>query len=252
MNPPSAWLESAPLVIAHRGASLAAPENTLAAFEQALRMGADAIELDVKLTRDRQVVCFHDRTLARTTGAPGRPGAWTLAGLRSLDAGAWMSEAFRGERIPTLSEALELVGRRALVNIELTDYWANQCELVEEVTAVVRRHSAEPIVLLSSFQSSALVAAEQRAPGVPRAHLSGPTWLATRDRLALRRPTLQAVHPHETLASPERIASAHRAGRRVHVYTVDESDSMVRLWSLGIDGLITNAPDVALKTREAA
>jgi glycerophosphoryl diester phosphodiesterase len=246
----SDWSDAAPLVIAHRGASFVAPENTLLAFEQASRLGADAIELDAKRSRDGEVVCFHDRTLRRTAGADGTPGSRTLAELRSYDVGRWMGEAVSGQRIPTLSEVLESVGRRLLVNIELTDYWADQPRLAEAVVKIVHRHSLEQRVLLSSFQSSALVAAEAWAPEMPRARLVGPTWLAWRDRFSLRRAGVQAEHPHESLALPERIAAIRRAGKRVHVYTVDDPQAMKRLWSWGVDGLITDLPDVAHQMRE--
>jgi glycerophosphoryl diester phosphodiesterase len=250
MNATSEWFDAAPLVIAHRGASAVAPENTLAAFEQAMALGAEAIELDAKRTRDGEVVCFHDRTLLRTTGVPGTPGSRSLAGLRTLDAGSWKGEAFAGQRIPTLSEVLEAVGHRLLVNIELTDYWADQSGLAKAAVEVVRRHRLERRVLFSSFQSSALVATEGRAPEIPRAHLVGPTWLATRDRFSLRRAAVQAEHLHESLALPGRIVSNHRAGRRVHVYTVDDGEAMKRLWRAGVDGLITDLPDVARRVRE--
>lgn len=249
MTPPSEWLDAAPLVIAHRGASAIAPENTLPAFEEAVRRGAEAVELDAKRSRDGVVVCFHDRTLFRTTGEAGAVGSKPLAELRKLDAGAWKGPAFRGIGIPTLSEVFESVGRRLLVNIELTDYWGDQVRLVEAVLTVVREHGLANRVLLSSFQSKALVAAEARAPEVARAHLVGPTWLAYRDRLALRRARVHAVHPHESLALPARIESIHRAGKRVHVYTVDDPERMTRLWDSGVDGLITDVPEHALAAR---
>ena len=251
MNATSDWFDAATLVIAHRGASAAAPENTLLAFELAVQLGAEAIELDAKRTRDGEVVCFHDRTLLRTTGAAGTPGSRTLAELRTYDAGAWKGEAFAGLRVPTLSEVMEAVGRRLLVNIELTDYWADQPRLAEAVAGIVRRHRQERRVLVSSFQSSALAAVEARAPEVARAHLVGPTWLATRDRFSRRRAEVQAEHLHESLALPARLAANQRAGKRVHVYTVDDPPAMRRLWGWGVDGLITDVPDVARQVREA-
>jgi glycerophosphoryl diester phosphodiesterase len=246
----SDWLQAAPLVIAHRGASFLAPENTGAAFELARRLGADAIELDAKRTLDGHVVCFHDRTLERTTGASGSVGRSTLAALRYLDAGSWKGEAFAGERIPTLAEVLDLAKGSLLVNVELTDYWGDQAKLVEQAAAVVSRGAAEARVLFSSFQSGALVAAQRLAPHIPRAHLVGPTWLAYRDRLVWRRADVQAVHPHASLARADRIAAAHRAGRRVHVYTVNDSEGMARLWEMGVDGLISDLPDVARMARD--
>lgn len=249
MNGPSEWLDAAPLVIAHRGASAVAPENTLEAFELAADLGAEAIELDAKLTADGEAVAFHDRTLARTTGARGTPGGRTLSELRALEVGAWKAEAYRGVRIPTLSEILEAVGRRLLINIELSDYWSRQGRLVERVVAIVRRHRLERRVLFSSFQSSALVGAQRLAPEIACGHLVGPTWLAYRDRLALRRAEVQAEHPHESLALPEKIASIHKAGKRVHVYTVDDPEVMRRMWQWGVDGLITDLPDLARRAR---
>jgi glycerophosphoryl diester phosphodiesterase len=251
MPPTSEWLAAAPLVIAHRGASVVAPENTMAAFEAAVRLGAEAIELDAKLSRDDQVVCFHDRTLARTTGAKGAPGGLLLQELRALDAGAWKDESFRGARIPTLAEVLESVGGRALVNIELTDYWSDQPRLVAAAVADVRRHGLGRRVLFSSFQSRALVAAEALAPDIPRAHLIGPTPLAYRDRFALRRASLHAFHLHVSLAGSRRITSIHDSGRRVHIYTVDEPEEMRRLWGEGVDGIFTDLPDQARRARES-
>jgi len=247
----SDWLQAAPLVIAHRGASVAAPENTLAAFEQAVQLGAEAIELDAKRTRDGQVVCFHDRSLVRTAGVSGAVADRTLAELRRLDVGAWKDERFRSERIPTLAEVFEAVGRRVLVNVELTDYWWDQRRLAEAAVAVVKQQGLEARVLFSSFQSSALVAAASQAPEIARAHLVGPTWLATRDRFSLRRAAVQAEHPHESLVRPDRVERAHRCGRRLHVYTVDDAETMKTLWRWGVDGLITDVPEVARRTREA-
>jgi glycerophosphoryl diester phosphodiesterase len=172
--------------------------------------------------------------------------------LLTYDVGAWKGGAFGGQRVPTLSEVLEAVGRRILVNIELTDYWADQPRLAEAVVGIVRSHRLERRILVSSFQSSALVAAEARAPEIARAHLVGPTWLATRDRFSLRRAEVQAKHLHESLALPERIAATQRAGKRVHVYTVDDPQAMRRLWGWGVDGVITDLPDVARRVREAA
>jgi glycerophosphoryl diester phosphodiesterase len=248
----SEWLVAAPLVIAHRGASVVAPENTLAAFEAAVRLQAEAIELDAKLSRDGQVVCFHDRTLERTTGAKGTPGSLDLQELRALDAGAWKGEPFQGERIPTLAEVLDAVGGRALVNIELSDYWGDQAKLVAAALADVRRQGLDRRILFSSFQSRALVAAEALAPAIARAHLTGPTPLAYRDRFALRRASLHAFHLHVSEARSRRIASIHDSGRRVHVYTVDEPEALRRLWRDGVDGIITDLPDLARQAREEA
>ena len=111
-----------PVIFAHRGAAVYAPENTLAAFELALTQGADAIELDVKLSAEGCAVVIHDDTVDRTTNGAGRVKNLTLADLRSLDAGSAFSEKYSGEKIPLLEEVFEAVGGRALINVELTNY----------------------------------------------------------------------------------------------------------------------------------
>ncbi len=249
VNRPSMWLSAAPLVIAHRGASAVAPENTLPGFARAVDLGADAVELDAKLTLDGQVVAFHDRTLVRTTGAEGSIGSWPLTELRTLDAGAWKSEAFRGVRIPTLSEVFETLDYRLLVNVELSDYWGAMVPLVEQVVRIVGEHRMTDRVLLSSFDSGALAAAQRMAPEIARGHLFGPTPLAYRDLLRPKVPVM-ALHPHESRVRPNRIAAAHRSHRRVHVYTVLDEARMRTLWSWGVDGLITDLPDLARRTRD--
>lgn len=246
----SEWLVSAPLVIAHRGASAVAPENTLAGFERAVDLGAEAIELDAKHTLDGVVVALHDQTLARTTGAPGRPGDYAWVDLRRLDAGSWMGTAFAGTPIPSLDEVLEAVGRRVLVNIELTEYQTDQKRLVSLVVAAVRSHALTGRVLFSSFQSSALREAERWAPEIPRARLLGPTWLGFRDRVPQPRSAIAAEHPHVSIVSRSRIQKAHQGGRRVHVFTVNDPVEMNQLWSMGADGLITDVPDVCRRSRD--
>ncbi|MBU0511232.1 MAG: glycerophosphodiester phosphodiesterase, partial [Chloroflexi bacterium] len=111
-----------PAIFAHRGASAYAPENTLAAFDLAIRQNADAIELDAKLSADGHVVIIHDQTVDRTTDGTGRVSDLQLAALQELDAGCTYDEAFRHERIPTLGEVFDAVGRKILINVELTNY----------------------------------------------------------------------------------------------------------------------------------
>jgi len=111
-----------PAVIGHRGASAAAPENTLAAFNLAVLLGADAVELDAKLSKDDVPVVMHDPTVDRTTDGRGRVADLTLADLKKLDAGSWKDAKYTGERAPTLAEVFEAVGSRLWINVELTNY----------------------------------------------------------------------------------------------------------------------------------
>src|SRR5512138_572189 len=163
---------SQPVIFAHRGASAHAPENTLSAFELALAQQADAIELDAKLTADGQVVVIHDPTVDRTTGGHGRVKDLSLAQLRSLEAGSFFSEKYRGEKIPTLEEVFEAVGKRMFINVELTNYNSPRDQLVEMVCMQVKKFSLQKRVLFSSFFSSNLSEAHAYLPGVPRGLLA--------------------------------------------------------------------------------
>lgn len=248
MPTPSDWFREAPLVIAHRGASYHAPENTMPAFQLALEQGADGIELDAKVTADGHVIALHDPTLERTTDGHGRPGDWTLERLKALDAGAWMGRVFRGTPIPTLEEILESLAGRLLINIELTNYRTPGDGLVERVVDIVRRRGLQGRVLLSSFYRGNLAAAKRLAPEIPVGHLTGPTRLAAIDWLRGSPVTPEAVHVHTSFAMAWAIRRWRGRGRRVLVYTVDRPEAMRRLVRLGVDGIITNNPALARQT----
>ena len=155
-----------PLIFAHRGACKVAPENTLPAFEAAVRLGADGVELDVQYSSDGGLVVFHNPTLDATTNGTGRVTAHTLDELRSLDAGSWFGPEFAGTRIPTLDEALDLLRGKALVNIELKVLYSLKSSLGADVVALVRRHGMADQVVLSSFNPFALRGARQAGPEI--------------------------------------------------------------------------------------
>ena len=126
-----------PVIFAHRGASRFAPENTLAAFNLAVIQGADAIELDAKLTADGQIVVFHNQTLERTTSAIGKIGEKTLSELKELDASVHFDKIYQNERIPTLEEVFEAVGQRIFISVKLTNYASPNDRLPEKVADLV-------------------------------------------------------------------------------------------------------------------
>jgi len=148
------WLspKRRPVIVAHRGSSGTAPENTLAAFRQAIDDGADAVELDIHLSKDGEVVVIHDPQLSRTTDGRGRVHRRTIAELRQLDAGRWFHKRFAGENIPTLSEVFEMLNGRLGVNIEIKGCRRRQTyDIVERCIRVVKNHRASKYVLISSF-----------------------------------------------------------------------------------------------------
>lgn len=235
-----------PTIYAHRGASAYAPENTLAAFQLALRQSADAVELDAKLSADGQVVVIHDQTVDRTTDGQGKVSQLTLRQLKELDAGSHFDASFRGEQIPTLEEVFEAVGRHTMINVELTNYASIFDSLPDEAVKQVRRHNLEKRVMFSSFNPRALLRARKLSPEIPIALLALPgpggswarSWLGC--LLAYR-----ALHPEVRDVTPQLVASVHKRGCLVNVYTVNQVETMDRLLSMQVDGIFTDDPVLA-------
>ena len=160
-----------PLVIAHRGDVVNAPENTLPAFLGAYELGADGVELDVRMTRDRQLVIFHDRTLRRTGGKRGLVSNATLEEVRTLDVGGWFSPEFRGERAPTLDEVFELLPPDYLINVEMKAVIDNMRFIAHRVAETVRRHGRWASTLVASFNPISLWELRKIEPRIMRAYI---------------------------------------------------------------------------------
>jgi glycerophosphoryl diester phosphodiesterase len=233
-----------PLNFAHRGASHAAPENTLAAFLLAVEMGADGVEFDVQLSKDGEVVVIHDFVLETTTDGRGAVRDHTLGELKALDAGSRFSAEFAAERIPTLQEVVDAVGDALLLNIELkTASWRDD-GLAAAVGRLIVDRGLEERVVVSSFSPLAVQWMRRHQPVVPRGLLYAPDspWFLRRPwaRLLLRP---DALHPYYTMVDEGMMAWARARGYHVNVWTVDEVDAMRELIELGADGIITNRPD---------
>ena len=242
-----------PTIFAHRGASAHAPENTLAAFELALAQGADGIELDAKLSADGHVVVIHDATVDRTTDGQGRVKDMSLAELRSLDAGGFFAEQYRREKVPTLEEVFEALGKRMFVNVELTNYNTPGDHLVESVCMLVKKCGLQKQVLFSSFFASNLSKARGLLPEVPRGLLAFNGLLGVWARsfgFAFGR--YQALHPNLKDVTPQQVQRVHRLKRRVHVWTVNTAEDMRRLFNWDVDGIFTDDPQLAVQVRGGA
>ena len=237
-------------IIAHRGASLYAPENTLPAFELAIQQSADAIELDVKLSLDQEVIVIHDQTVDRTTDGLGRVDRLPLGDILQLDAGASFGERFGGTRIPTLREVFETFGQQTLINIELTNYASPTDSLPARVVELVRQSAMEKRVLFSSFNPLALLRVGRLLPDVPRGLLalkgSGGAW--ARSWLGSLIPH-QALHLDKGDTTDRLILKTHKRSRRVYTYTVNQKDDMRNLFQMGVDGLFTDDPALAIEVR---
>lgn len=234
-----------PMFFAHRGASSHAPENTLAAFELAVRQfkyQPPAIELDAKLSADGQVFVFHDQTLERTSNGHGKTCACTLAQLKELDAGSYFDVDFAGEKIPTLDEVFETVGKKAFINVELTNYATPRDALNEKVAEVVQRHNLDQKIMFSSFSPGNLRKMARLLPQIPRGLLAlrGLAGAWARGWIGRLWVPHQALNPEIHDAVPHLVASAHRTGRRVNVYTANEAKDIQRLVQIGVDGIFTD------------
>ena len=249
---------SNPLNIAHRGASTAAPPNTLAAFEKAIELGADGIEFDVHLSADGVPMVIHDFTMDATTDGSGRVADMTLAQLKQLDAGSYFAPAFAGERIPTLEEVLEAAGSQLFLNIELKTTNLRDDGLEQAVIAQVERHRAGceqrlgNNVVISSFNPFSLRRVKKIAPHIPVGLLYAPGLPLPLGRawLAFLVPH-EARHPEHSMVDARYMAWARQRGYRVNTWTVDDPDEMRRLIGLGVDGIITNVPDVLCSVLES-
>jgi glycerophosphoryl diester phosphodiesterase len=246
----SFWNVNAPLVIAHRGASLVAPENTLIAFRTAAELGADAVELDAKLTADGHVVVHHDRTLDRTTDGTGPLSARTLEELQRLDAGSHLDTKYAGERIPTLKQVFQEIGDRLLINVELTNYAHPFDNLPEVVVQMAHEFDLMRRVLISSFNPIALIRIRRLAPEIALGLLvmaEQPAWLVTVFRSKI---PYQAYHPSFPMVHEQLIKHEHALGHRVNVWAVNDEDQIKDMLKLGVDGVITDAPDLAREVVE--
>jgi glycerophosphoryl diester phosphodiesterase len=227
--------------IGHRGAAGQAPENTLTSFRRALEIGVDAVELDVQLSADDELVVIHDEVLDRTTSGLGPVCARSWAELAQMDAGAWYGAAFRGERIPRLAEVLELVGDAALVNVEIKA--ARDLGRIEPLLLdLVRGAGAERRVVFSSFHPAALRTVRRLASWAAIAvlwdHRPAMDALAVAAELGAL-----TVNPGRRLVDAELVEAAHARDLGVWVWTVNEPSHMRRLLALGVDALFSDYPE---------
>lgn len=244
-----------PLNIGHRGASGEAPENTLAAFELALRQGADGVEFDVQLSSDGVPMVIHDARLDRTTSGRGRVCEHRASALRRLDAGSWFNRRFpsrarqryAGARIPLLSEVLAWVrAHKCLAFLEIKDAPAGtEDRLLEEIEEA----SVQSLVTVISFDRASLRRARQLDSRVALGLDTSRRLLAIRRAKSLG---AVAILPHWAIASRRFIGQAHQNSLRVFAWTVDQPRRMRRRILDGVDGLITNYPARLEEVRSSA
>jgi glycerophosphoryl diester phosphodiesterase len=226
------------LVLAHRGASAAAPENTLAAFRLAVEQGADFVELDVQESADGEVLVIHDSDLMKVGNSPMKIWEHTAAELRTVDIGSRVGPQFSGERVPTLAEALAVCKGKARVDVELKSYGHDQ-KLQERVAEIVEAAGMAHDCIYMSLDHQMIERMKRLRPswrcGVLAAKARGDLTSLHADFLAVE----------ARMATGRFVRQAHRAGQDVYVWTVNDPAWMLAAMSRGADGLITDKPDLA-------
>jgi glycerophosphoryl diester phosphodiesterase len=234
-----------PRIIGHRGVRAAderldsaPPENTLAAFDQALREGAEGVELDVRTCATGELVVLHDPTLEHVTA-----GADTRAAIALTARDLAAVPLTHGASIPVLTEVLAFArARRLPVNVELKRDVPSRAAVVIAAARLLRSWDPTHPILVSSFDPVMLAGFAVLAPRVPRAILVHPKQWRRTALLAAHPLRVDAVHLEHTLATPARVARLHAAGKLVNVWTVNDVDEARRLATAGVDGLITDVP----------
>jgi glycerophosphoryl diester phosphodiesterase len=216
-----------PKIFAHRGASAQAPMNTVPAFLLAATLGADGIELDVRKTKDGAIVVIHDDSVDATTNGTGRVADLTLAEIQTLDAG-------NGTQIPTLSEVFIAVGAKfACINVEI-----KEVGIEADTIACIHEHHMANRVLISSFETAVLHTCKRLAPEIPVAYLfAQPQTMPEADNWEI-------IHPYYLWANTEHLARWQEMGKTINVWTVNDPSEIQCLIALGVDGIITDVPDL--------
>jgi glycerophosphoryl diester phosphodiesterase len=232
-------------ILGHRGASGEAPENTRIAFKKAMQYGADGVELDVHLTRDKELVVIHDERVDRTTDCMGYVKDLTLSEIKKLDAGSYFSPRFSRERILTLEETLEIIKECKVINIEIKNNIIRYPNIEEKVINIIKEKKLEEKIICSSFNHYSVHTMKRLAPEIKTGVLYDSTlyqpWFYAKRLCA------DAIHPYYRSISIEIIESCHKNSIKVNVWTVDDKQMIKKMIKNQVDMIITNYPGKAFK-----
>jgi glycerophosphoryl diester phosphodiesterase len=234
--------------IAHRGASGNFPENTRLAFEKAVEARVDMIELDCQVSQDGHVVVFHDERLKRTAGVRGKVGAKTLEQLKKLDVGQWLKKAYKGERILTLEEVLEIVGGNVDLCLDIKRFADSPPGIELKVLFILSHYDYLDRTILSSFDYRCLGRVRELAPEARVGIIFGPG--VKEDPIAVvKRLEATSIQVEKEFATRDFLAKVWDEGLDVHVWTVNEVRDMERFVSMGVQGIISDFPEKFWKLR---
>ena len=245
------------MIIGHRGASAVAPENTIAAFREALAVGADGIEFDVRLTRDGVPVVIHDSTLRRTGGLPHRVADLTWAEISKIDVGSWFAGTFANETVPSLAELFTLFqSNTSTLYLEMKcDSPSGQQPLAEACVKAIHEQGLKSRVVVECFQLPALKILGEIDPDIKTVALFEPSFTnpsVLSDQRIINQATdigASALALHHRLARESLVQKAKAAGLHVAVWTVDDPAWIERARAIGVDALITNNPQAMIRAR---
>ena len=231
-----------PQVVAHRGASGHAPENTLAAIQLAADHGATWIEIDVNISRDGIPVLFHDDGLGRCSNGSGLVIEHTLETLKLLDTGSWFADEFKGERIATLDECLQLATRLSLgINLEIKPCSGWELPTTDAIADLLAGNANLPPIVMSSFSHVAMQRVSQRLPDLPRSCLylvAPPDWQSLTSEVGASN-----IHLHaNSLLDKDKVNTYKDKGLGVYCYTVNTAEEAGNLFTIGVDGVFSNYP----------
>lgn len=243
-----------PIIIAHRGYSAKAPENTFSAFQAAIDAGAKIIELDVTLTKDSQLIVIHDDTVDRTTNGKGNVSDFTLDELQNLDAGEWFSPEFKGEKLPLLAEVLDVFGNKVIINIEIKSQLDPDTPIARKVVDVIKNKACTSSVIISSFDHNLLKQVNELDESIKIGVLSDEDNLDNVD-IVEQTKSLNGIsfNPCSKSIRAIDVKKLHEAGILVlpWSYTKDDSPKHVEmLLDLGVDGVFTNFSNLAPKNEK--
>lgn len=233
-------------IIAHRGASGYAPENTLVCFKKAIEMNADGIELDVHLSKDNKVIVCHDETINRTTNGYGYIKDLTLKEIKTYDAGIWFSKNFKGVKIPTLNEVLKLIKNKdILLNIELKNNIINYNGLEKKVTQLLNTYNIKNNIIISSFNHNSLIKVKELDSSIKVGILLNKKIKNL--NVYAKKFNAYSIHPKHRIVDDKMIKTCRENDLFIIPYTVNNNRLIRKLVLKNIDALITNFPDKALE-----
>lgn len=234
--------------IAHRGSSGSYPENTRIAFEKAIDARSDMLEMDCRLSRDGHVVILHDERLDRLGGVRGTVQGKTIQQLKKLDAGAWFKKKFKGQRILTLEEAIEIVNGRADLNLDIKPVLRGALGIEIRILFVLTHYDYLSRTLFSSFDYRSLRRVRELAPEARIGLLYGAGVKDDPIQVA-EELGANSLHVQKELVSPDFLDKSARSGLRTFVWTVNELAEMEKFLAMGVDGIVSDFPERFWKIR---